>query len=271
MTAPWPSVVDAFVAFNKPLEGAIPYLYTDILCKVTTSIGCLVDDPEQAAALPFVDISTGEWATADQIHADWQRVKSGCVSAPAGKSSATLWLTDDGMRAVVSTRLQQNVSYLSGVFPAFGSWPADAQLALLSLAWAAGANMAKWPNLTAALQVRDFVAAAEHGQLNPTGNPGLVPRNELNAHLWLTAAAVEQTGDDPSLLYGYSPGAVSLGGAAPPGGSRPDGSSSSSNSSDALVTAAAVGLAVGVVIWQGAPLLAPLLGSLNAWRKRVIG
>lgn len=262
MSAPWPAVKAAFAAFNKPLEAAAPQMYADSKCLVTTSIGCLIDNPDQAAALPFVDVTAGAWASEAQIRAEWQRIKDGCIPWSVTKTTSPLWLTDDGMRSLVETRLAQNVSYLASVFTDFGTWPADAQLALLSLAWAAGTSMAGWPNLTAALRARDFVAAAEHGMLDPTGNPGLVPRNERNRHLWLTAAAVEETGDDPSRLYGYEGGAVTLGGATPPGGSRPgDGASGAQVAAVAGLAAVAVALVrpdlaapvvqVGRDVWSG--------------------
>ena len=76
-------------------------------------------------------------------------------------------------------------------FQSFDTWPADAQLALLSMAWAMGpGGPGGFPHFRAGCQALDFKTAAAQCQMNAAGNPGLVPRNQANVTLFSNAAIV---------------------------------------------------------------------------------
>ncbi len=87
-------------------------------------------------------------------------------------------------------------------FSAFDNWPADAQMALLSMAWAMGpAGPGNFPRFSAACENLDFNGAARECEMDATGNPGLVPRNLANKTLLSNAAVVRDQGLDASVLY----------------------------------------------------------------------
>jgi hypothetical protein len=102
-------------------------------------------------------------------------------------------LNADALNAVISERLGRNESYLTrqAPFQQFGAWPADAQMALLSMAWAMGpAGPPRFTRFCAACLKLDFNTAAAESRMNEAGNPGLAKRNRANRTLLLNAAAV---------------------------------------------------------------------------------
>ena len=84
-------------------------------------------------------------------------------------------------------------------FPDLPTWPASAQLAVLSLAWACGPGF-RFPKTEAAIRTQDWATAAEEGVINSVGNPGVIPRNKANRQLFLAAAHVVAIGGDRSVL-----------------------------------------------------------------------
>src|SRR6185503_10062976 len=87
-------------------------------------------------------------------------------------------------------------------FPAWEEWPADAQLGVLSLAWAVGAGFApKWPKFTAACLASDWAGARENCTLREEKNPGVIPRNQANRRLFANAFEITKQGLEPSRLY----------------------------------------------------------------------
>ncbi|AKV03207.1 hypothetical protein AKJ09_09870 [Labilithrix luteola] len=84
-------------------------------------------------------------------------------------------------------------------FPSFPDWPADAQLAILSLAWACGPAF-HFPRLEAALRACDWrTAAIECRIADDAGTVKL--RNAANRTMLRNAAAVVESVRDPSALY----------------------------------------------------------------------
>ena len=146
----FPSVQAQFRSFNEPFEGSIPYMYLDVLGLVTVGVGNLIDPLSEAVALPFCFkklphlASPGAPATPDQIAAEWSRLKSDSSLAKRGHLACAaiteLELPDDGLNSLIARRLLANQDSLKkqAPFRAFESWPADAQMALLSMAWAMG-------------------------------------------------------------------------------------------------------------------------------------
>jgi hypothetical protein len=199
----FPSVQSAFRAFNEPFEGCVPYMYLDVKGLVTVGVGNLVDPVELAQALPFrfksrPGIATpGALATKDQIAAEWAKLKGDPGVAhdafTACDPLTELELTDDAMNSLILTRVTDNESFLKQQpwFKDFDTWPADAQLGLLSMAWAMGPDgPGQFPHFRAACQAMDFNTAAVESQMDATQNPGLVPRNKANAVLFSNAAVV---------------------------------------------------------------------------------
>jgi GH24 family phage-related lysozyme (muramidase) len=186
------SVLAVFPSFTSSFEGRIPYMYQDILGLVTVGLGCLIDPSPMAQGLPWVRISDGKPATPNEIDAEWRKIKMAKGLAKQGhlaaKRIASLKLLDAGIDTLARGRLMKNDAYLAHVFPDFQQWPADAQLATHSMAWAMGAGFVwKFPYWTAAAKIQGWAACAQRCLMRTTGNPGLVPRNHANVKLFKSA------------------------------------------------------------------------------------
>lgn len=197
------SVRSAFVDFTAPMEGVVGWLYADVKGLVTIAIGNLVDPIELALTLPLVR-KDGTRATQDEIRSEWTRVKGDPRCASLGHRYAervtSLRLTAAGIEQVVLSKLDSVESQLLKRFPEFGRWPADAQLATFSMAWACGAGFV-FPKLHKCLVAMDFEGASRECKMNEKGNPGLKPRNAANALLYVNAARVRAQGLDPDVLH----------------------------------------------------------------------
>ena len=194
----FPSVQSAFRGFNATFEGVIPFMYLDIKGLVTVGIGNLIDPVELAQALPFrFKGNPASPATKDQIAAEWRMLKSNpdlaCEGYEACEPLTQLELDDASINALISGRLIRNQAILKRQpwFESFETWPADAQLGLLSMAWAMGpGGPGEFPHFRAACQDLDFVTAAAQCEMDEEGNPGLIPRNRANITLFSNAAVV---------------------------------------------------------------------------------
>ena len=97
---------------------------------------------------------------------------------------------------------------LHGFFPDLDEWPADAQMGLLSMAWAMGPHFPRsWPHFSAACEVRQWEAVATpHGvpsscQMHEAGtNASFKMRNAANLVLFGNADVVVARGIDPDIL-----------------------------------------------------------------------
>jgi GH24 family phage-related lysozyme (muramidase) len=200
------SVRRSFPEFSKRFEGYVRWMYLDIKGLVTVGIGNLVDPEHLAVVLPFTDKATGQAATQSVIAAEWRMLKGTVALAQRGHKACEavtqLRLSDEAIGNLVRRRLVANERVLKEIFPELESWPADGQLGVFSIAWAAGAALSqKFPNFTAACRRGDWPAAVEHGRLREQGNPGVIPRNVANARLFRNAAAVVAQGLEPSRLF----------------------------------------------------------------------
>lgn len=179
-----PAVIEAWAAFSEPLENRLPYMYLDILGYVTTAVGVLVDTELSAMALPWKD-RYGKPATSHQIRTEWRALKARQDLAQYHHREAarltTIRLTEADIDAIVDQRRAQAAQVLTKRFPEFPAWPADAQLATLSMAWAMGSHFwLKFPLWSGFADKRDWKSCAAAGKIREAGNPGVVPRNQLN-------------------------------------------------------------------------------------------
>lgn len=207
------SVTDFFEKFSGKLEGAlIPWMYLDILGLVTIATGNLIDPVERALSLPFV-WPDGRAATREEIAGEWQRVKGQPLLAKYGhiaaKAATRIRLSEQGARDLVQRTRDAFEAELVKRFPGFDDWPADAQLATMSMAWACGPHF-NFPRLAQALKDRDFELAAKTCHINTDGpdripgtaddNRGVIPRNEANVIMYRNAAKVQAWKLDPNAL-----------------------------------------------------------------------
>ncbi len=200
-----PSVAAAFGPLNAQWEARTGVMYLDMHRDpatgaldplVTTGVGCLIDPKRAALPLPWRHRGTGKLADRAAIEREWTAIKARPGLAPRGLKAferiATLTLDDAAIDALVEAKLQAVAAALRRQFRAFDLWPADAQMALLNMAWARGAHgfARDWPKLTRALLALDFATAAAECTLKEAGNPGVRPRNAANRILFKNAAIV---------------------------------------------------------------------------------
>ena len=200
------SVIDIFPNFTNRFEGRVPWMYLDIKGLVTIGLGCLIDPVSTVAGLNFVERISKKPASKEAVIAEWQRVKARQDLAKKGHRAAwgvtSLELLDYEIDRLALERLTRNADYLAKTFPDFGTWPADAQLATLSMAWAMGAGFPKVFKLwTAAAKAHNWLECAKQCRINDKGNPGVTPRNAANRALFLAASKPF----DPSVITGWVP------------------------------------------------------------------
>ncbi len=198
---------DQWLAFTEPLEGGVACLYNDVRGLTTIAYGNLCNSPGEAAALPLVHPDGTYASTAEKIAA-WHSVHDDPAAAHYGWRYAAkltpLRLTRDGMAGLALRKLDQNDAALHNRLPDWETYPACAQMALHSLAWACGPG-AHFPRLFSAAQARDWDVCSIEIHMNewtPEGirNAGLVPRNVANKILMRNAQRVEAFHLDPDLL-----------------------------------------------------------------------
>lgn len=206
-----PSVAAGFASFSHDLEGRLGFLYLDGKGLVTTAIGLLIDDsPRKAPWRPALALpwrrEDGTPATHPEIIQQWETVKRRANPAAGGGTHGkwtTIRLTGEDIDAITAAKLRSVDVQLARLFADWETWPADAQLALCSWAWAVGAG-AEYPRMIAALRRRDFAEAAEEIAVTDGkgGEPGtLAIRNTRNVLLLRNAANIEAAGLAPEPLY----------------------------------------------------------------------
>jgi len=181
-------------------------MYLDIKGLVTCAVGILIDPVSAALELPWRRDSDGERATPDQVRAAWSLLKGHQEYAHRSTASARaltrLYLDDAAIDAVVARKLADNAAYITAHhYPLFESFPADAQLAIMSIAWACGPGFpAKWPNFTRAVLAGDWKSALANCTIREEANPGVVPRNRANRVCLANAEIVTRCGLQRDIL-----------------------------------------------------------------------
>ena len=213
------SVLDGFMALTTDKEGAIrgrvgvPWMYLDMHKDnegnldplVTTGLGNLIDGPAKGDVynLAWTHGDGGPLASRDEIDSAWNLVKSRVDLAPHGGGSQAfadltdLRLSDDAILGLVRAKLSSFESRLRERFGGYDAWPADAQLGLLSMAWAMGPNF-NYPKFAAEANklLPDFDILAKESAIR-----GNAPRTEAQETLFSNAAAVLRDNGDPARLY----------------------------------------------------------------------
>lgn len=205
-------VAAAFRAFTEPLEGYVLSMYCDVKGLITTGCGNLIDPESAALALPWKH-SSGELASAADVSAAWRALK-----AEQAKYSKLHWkfaaklndlrLSDSDVDALVLRKLNENVAYLRRTFTKWDAYPADAQLGILSMAWACGPAFTKaFGNFTALALAGKWGATIQAdasggyaAKIREAGNPGIVPRNARNRLCFANAQLVANGGFDVDRL-----------------------------------------------------------------------
>ncbi|MGV9617166.1 hypothetical protein [Nocardia xishanensis] len=218
-----------WLAFNVPLEGRVPWMYLDSEGFVSTGVGNKLDDTARVRAAPTPAeraaslIATrrlpwrrpdGSAATDLEINAAWDAVKSRMDLVAGGNRAfadvTALRLTDEDIDRTVFARLDELETLLRGrmvrhrsgsvvmPFAAFDSWPADAQLAALSMCWAMGPRFS-FPTFQDAAFARDWLRCAAACRVNPEIGT-VIRRNDRDQELFRNAFRVEEENLDPEVL-----------------------------------------------------------------------
>ncbi len=201
------SVRAGFAAFTSEFEGPRDSMYLDVKGLVSIGYGNLIDPVGSALALPFVLKSNPAVAASPaEIEEEWAAVKARSdlqLQGLAAFASLTrLQLAAPALERLTAERLTSFEQTLKRTFRDFESWPADAQLGLLSMAWVMGpAFGGGWPHFARACVERDWGFAAAQCHMDDTGNAKLAPRNVANAVLFANAGQVEATGMPPDVLH----------------------------------------------------------------------
>jgi GH24 family phage-related lysozyme (muramidase) len=196
------SVADAFWKFTADREGSLDFMYADVKNLVTTGIGNLIDPINTALNLPWRHRATGELASGPEIVSAWNTVKGRIDLNQKGggyyRNVTDLYLDKEAIQELVRQRLNQNEAILRQGFPNYDSLPADAQLGILSMAWAAGPYFYKsFPMFTKAVNSGDYVTAAVQSHMKGLN----ADRQIANRELFANAADVIAKGADFATLY----------------------------------------------------------------------
>ncbi|MFK0124292.1 peptidoglycan-binding protein [Streptomyces nigra] len=209
------SVRDYWIRFNDPLEGRVNFMYLDVKGYVSTGIGNKIDQTARdnsaptaqeradslaaAGRLRWLVNDTGRDATSEEIAAEWDTVKSRMDLAPLGHGRfapplTRLHVDNDEIDRHVFEKLHEMESVLVGRtgFGAFASWPANAQLATLSMAWAMGPKF-RFPKFQGHVGSRNWVGAADECHFTPDVGT-IIIRNRLDRAHFLMSRDVEEQG-----------------------------------------------------------------------------
>lgn len=203
------SVQGSFRSFNEPFEGVVHHMYLDIKALVTIGVGNPIDPVSEAKLLPFQFKSDpARSASQAEIEAEWKTVKAATALAKKGYKAAAkitdLELSDEAIGRLIQKRLLANEKLIrkQDPFSRWDAWPADAQLAVLSMAWAMGpAAFAEFPKFCESCRVMDFTAASAQCKIADADNPGVAPRNDANQLLFRNAATAVAKKLDIAVLY----------------------------------------------------------------------
>lgn len=198
---------EVFLKFNEPFEGHVNFMYLDAKCLVSTGVGNLIDPVDAALPLPWLrpDMTP---ASPAEVRAAWLSVKNDTTMNPlAGgaqyRKLTSLRLSENAIIDLCGRKLSNMAQIIQKAHPCFKDLCADAQLAILSIAWGAGANgvSTRWPKLWKAIEAGDFIGAAQESSLQAKPGSTIVQRNLSNKLLFVNAARVRAQGLDPAKLY----------------------------------------------------------------------
>lgn len=176
-------VISKFIPWTSQFEGHTTFMYLDVRGLVTIGYGNLID-PFISPLLDWRD-KAGLPVTHSQVVDEWNRVKAMTDKAPLGgmvfRWYTQLRATETSIEALCDAQLESNYSTLrTHWLPDLDSWPAAAQLALMSWAWANGANAfgtGGWPHFLQACKDKAWDVCATECKISEYKNPGVKPRN----------------------------------------------------------------------------------------------
>jgi hypothetical protein len=216
MSAMFPSVAEAFPRVTRPLEGCVLWPYLDVFGIPTEGYGCA---EQNLAAFVAVDWTRadGQPITDNYKVAQYSAIKAQpkALNFNRYKNATALRLTQDAADALLDSRANEFASYMAAhYFADWDTWPADAQLAWMLIAWACGPGCpTEFKTACALAEHRQWDAMRKWAKINPGKpgtagwNPGVVPRN-AQIDLCLANAAAIDNADGYATPALYWPGHV---------------------------------------------------------------
>lgn len=203
-----------WVTFNAPLEGVVNWLYCDRRGWVSTGIGNKMDETaremsapseqERSASLRLANEvvwshgDDGPVASEDDVALGWDAVKGRLDLAESGhlayENISDLRLSSQEIDSLVLRKLDAMEAVLVGrpEFANLERWPANAQLAILSMSWALG-PMFRFPRFQSHAAVEDWPGCAAECAFGPHEGTILI-RNALDRDHFLLADRVTTEG-----------------------------------------------------------------------------
>jgi hypothetical protein len=207
----YPSVMKALRAMCGESEGNIPFMYLDVRALVTVGIGHLLT-LEDAKGRPFTKKADGSSVKIEEIEEEWKLVNSRKDLAAKGhKAFEEITKLQIASGEVREQMFRNDITSKEAVikrdkdFKDYEGWPADAQIAILSMFFAMGnvgvfdkkKGEMTWKNFRAAVKAKNFDAAAAECFMK---GAGLEKRNKANAISFKNAARVEEA-NSPDKTY----------------------------------------------------------------------
>ena len=187
-------------------------MYKDVGNLVHTGMGNLIDEGTGEPPAKIYDLQwrhgvNGLPASRQEIRDTWKLVKDDTsLSVTNGGFQYAklpgndLRLTQESYDKIINDQLNLNIAILKSYFPSIDMWPADAQLAILGIAWGRGPHFSKlYPAFTKAVNglLPNFVDAS-----NESSWHGIATLRELGQKtLFLNAAQALRKNLSTSRLY----------------------------------------------------------------------
>lgn len=183
------SYIDDSLAKLIHFEGSVRWMYSDSGGLVTTGVGEMLPNPAAACQLPFQN-SAG-LAGADEIVADYQRVKAMQPGLPAASyyADSSLTLLVEDIQSILRKHLVYFDSALTQFYPGYLDFPEPIKLALLDLIFNLGVSKLEktYPTFNAAVKRQDWTTAAAQCHRNGPAQE----RNDWARQQFLNAVVME--------------------------------------------------------------------------------
>lgn len=211
-----PVVRNRVISFNSKLEGYIHHMYNDVKGFVTVGVGNLLASANAAAGLNFTHGLNGSPAGPGEKSVAWTLVSQAPRGLPVSLNGADIYGALSDLRlndADIDQLVLSKATALDAMNPidfpvVSASFPADAQLGLISMRWPGAWNT--FSKFKTHVMAGRWFGAARECYFNEAGNPGLKPRNVANRWLFSLAGRVKGMSLPPTTLYYDNPGAQKL-------------------------------------------------------------
>jgi GH24 family phage-related lysozyme (muramidase) len=154
--------------FALSFEGSVPYMFRSLNGMVVIGVGHSLYSSMDAQALPFVDGNTGAPATPEQIENAFGVVASAPIGAGVTSYAklTALRLPDAEVERLLDADLADLKASMARAFPAWGTYPEPAQLAMMDMAFHLGiSGLRKYTQLLLAADRGDWAVCAEQSHV----------------------------------------------------------------------------------------------------------